>query len=266
MNYQETVKKFVIEGYRNRQTQLITDGKHDFVLKSEKDNFISPPEGFRCHRWAGSLKSSQAFAYNVFSGIKDPSLQFEFPMEVFDRPAQVDVKIENKETKTIELFEVKMFEFIQKGTIKFKDRYYIETEYKKRSNIANPFKEFISTVVKTFDGKRIYGEGIKQLCSHLLGILNTLEKTDYEDKKFKLYSFCFDNPFTPKFEKDLQNYKETLDKFKLLMDKFLKEIEVDSRIEYYGFLSSYEYIKKNKILLGEDNYNYVMKRYFFNLD
>lgn len=110
MNYKEEIENFVITGFKNNSTPLITDNNHNFVLQDKTENFITrPPKKFKYHRWAGSLKSSQAFAYNVFSGINKPSLQFEFPMEVFDREAQIDVMFEDLNSQTIELLEVKSF-------------------------------------------------------------------------------------------------------------------------------------------------------------
>lgn len=261
MSFKNDIEKFVIGGYKKISEKLIIE-KHDFVLKDEKDNFISlPPNGFKYHMWASSLKSSQAFAYNVFSGVKNASLQFEFEMEVFNRAAQIDVKLED--SKTIELFEVKAFEICNLGInkIKFEDKYFDKTRYK-NSEISEQFMQFLNVVIQKFENKRIYGGGIKQLCSHLLGIINIIDKPEYKNKTFKLYSFCFDDSFTAKFEKNIENYKETLRTFKILVDEFLKDIKLDTRVEYFGFLSAKEYIKKNEKLLGNENYNYVMKRYF----
>ncbi|NEW82826.1 MAG: hypothetical protein GZ094_10740 [Mariniphaga sp.] len=265
MNNRDEIIKFVVKGFKNIKSQLITDDIHSFVLKNTKDNFISSaPKDFKYHRWAGSLKSSQAFAYNVFSGVNNPTLQFEFPMEVFDRDAQIDVMIENVEFKTIELFEVKAFEIcnLGKNKIEFEQKYFTKNLYK-RSDIADQFIEFLNAVIKNFENQKIYGGGIKQLCSHLLGIINIMDKPDYENKNFKLYSFCFDNPLSDKVELDINNYKETLKIYKNLVDEFLKVIKVDVRVEYCGFLSANEYIIKNENLLGKENCNYVMKRYFY---
>jgi len=260
MNYKEEIEKFVIDGFEEINPNP-TYSK-PFVLKKRKDNFVTEPQkGFEYHRWARSLKSSQAFAYNIFSGVVNSGLMFEFHMKVFDTDAQIDVKIEKEQT--IELFEVKAFEIVKMEDIEFKEKYFTKTKYK-RVDIAEPFIKFIKTVIKFFEkeGQKIYGGGIKQLCSHLLGILNTMNELGYENKNFKLYSLCFDNPFTPKFERDLINYKNTLSKFKKLVDDFLIELNVDSRIEYFGFLSAREYIKENKEFLGKRNYDYVSKRYF----
>ena len=260
MNYKEEIEKFVIDGYEmiNSDPAYIKP----FVLKNKKDNFITEPQkDFEYHRWASSLKSSQAFAYNIFSGVQNNGLVFEFHMPVFDTDAQLDVKIENGQT--IELFEVKAFEIIKMENVEFKEKYFSKTEYK-RKDIAEPFIKFLETVIEFFkqENEKIYGGGVKQLCSHLLGILNTMNEPGYENKKFKLYSLCFDNLFSSRFEQDLINYKNTLSKFKELVDKFLIDINVDSRIEYLGFLSAQEYISKNKKLLGKRNYDYVLKRYF----
>lgn len=260
MNYKKEIEKFVIDGFEKISPNPTYP--KSFVLKNRKDNFVTEPQkGFEYHRWASSLKSSQAFAYNIFSGVVNSGLMFEFHMKVFDTDAQIDVKIEKEQT--IELFEVKAFEIVKMEDIEFKEKYFTKTEYK-RVDIAEPFIKFIKTVIKFFEqeGQKIYGGGIKQLCSHLLGILNTMNEPGYENKNFKLYSLCFDNPFLPKFERDLINYKNTLSKFKKLVDDFLIELNVDSRIEYFGFLSAREYIKENKEFLGKRNYDYVLKRYF----
>lgn len=143
----------------------------------------------------------------------------------------------------------------------FEDKYFTATLYK-RSDTAEQFIEFLNTVIKKFEDQKVYGGGIKQLCSHLLGIINTMDKPYYLNKKFKLYSFCLDNPFSNKFEQNVNNYKETLTTFKNLVDEFLKDLKVNERVEYCGFLSASEYINKNEKLLGKENYDYVMKRYF----
>ena len=265
MNYKEEIENFVVMGFKNNKIPLTTKAKYNSVLQNRAENFIiRPPKNFNYHRWAGSLKSSQAFAYNVFSGMNNPSLQFEFPMEAFDRAAQIDVMFEDLNSQTIELFEVKAFEINSLGVDKilFEEKYFTKTQYK-RSDIAEKFIEFLKIVIKYFENQKIYGGGIKQLCSHLLGIINTMDKPKYVGKKFKLYSFCLDNPFSNKFEQNINNYKETLSVFKNLVDEFLKDIKVNERIEYCGFLSASEYINKNEKLLGKENYDYVMKRYFF---
>jgi hypothetical protein len=132
-----------------------------------------------------------------------------------------------------------------------------------RKDIANKYFKFKEDVLKEFEGQRIYGGGIKQLCSHLLGIINIVNDHQYTNTKFKLYSFCFDYHFSDKFKLYLENYKSATTTFKRLADSFLKDINENERIEYCGFLSAKEYIEKNKIMLGE-NYEYVMNRYFKN--
>jgi len=265
MNYNEEIENFVVKGFKNSNISLVTDNKHNFVLENKTKNFITPPsKGFKYHRWAGSLKSSQAFAYNVFSGVNNKTLEFEFPMLVFDLDAQIDVKFNNEETNTIELFEVKAFEIIQlgKNKLKFKEKYFDKTQYRHPA-ISDPFIKFLKMVINSFDDQRIYGGGVKQLCSHLLGIINIMDDSKYVNKKFKLYSFCFDNSFSTRFEQDLTNYKQTIVKFKKIVDEFLKDIKVDERIEYCGFLSASEYVNKNQELLGKENFDYVMRRYFY---
>jgi GR25 family glycosyltransferase involved in LPS biosynthesis len=186
-------------------------------------------------------------------------------MQVFDKPAQMDVMFENTSSNIIELFEVKAFEinYIQKNKIIFKEKYLNKSYYIINPEIAEPFINFIQKVIRTFHDKPIYGSGIKQLCSHLLGILNVMNYPENNSKKFKLYSLCLDHPFHKKFENNLINYKETLAVFKAEVDEFLKQQNLDQRIEFYGYLPASEYIKQNEELLGKDNFNYIMKRYFF---
>lgn len=261
MSYKEKIEEFVIDGYEKINSHPVYN--NSFVLKNRKDNFITEPhKGFKYHRWASSLKSSQAFAYNIFSGVENSELIFEFHMRVFNKDAQIDVKLEREQT--IELFEVKAFEIIKMEDIVFEEKYFTKTEYK-RPDIAEPFIEFLKKVLGFFDkeNQKIYGGGIKQLCSHLLGILNTMNNPEYKNKNFKLYSLCFDNSFSQEFERDLTNYNNALIKFKKLVDEFLIKINVNSRIEYFGFLSAKEYIMNNKDLLGNKNYDYVLKRYFY---
>ncbi|MEZ4978596.1 MAG: hypothetical protein R2772_04795 [Chitinophagales bacterium] len=260
MNYQEEIEDFVIRGFNKVNSE--PGYLKSFVLKNKEDNFINKPSSdFDYHRWANSLKSSQAFAHNIFSGVQNPTLIFEFHMEVFNRDAQIDVKIENE--LTIELFEVKAFEIIKMEEIDFAPKYFNKEEYK-QADLADAFIDFLYDVKNAFakEYNKIYGGGIKQLCSHLLGIINSLDKVEYQRKNFKLYSLCLDNNFTPRFERDLTNYKTTITKFKKLVDAFLKKNNLHLRIEYYGFLSAREYISKNKELLGQKNYDYVMNRYF----
>ena len=263
MSNKNEIEKFVINGYKNNNLNLVTR-KHDFVLNNKIDNFITTPKNdFKYHIWASSLKSSQAFAYNIFSGIKNPTLQFEFSMEAFDRAAQIDVKLENLSSNTIELFEVKAFEICNLGInkIQFDNKYFNIEEYK-RPDIADQFIRFLQAVIRNFENQKIYGSGIKQLCSHLLGIINIIEKPYYKNKVFKLYSFCLDTEFSSKFKDNLDNYKNAIESFKVLVEEFLKEIKLDTKIEYCGYLSATDYINKNREMLGEDNYNYVIKRYF----
>jgi hypothetical protein len=260
MNYKEEIEKFVIKGFENIYPN--PNYEKSFVLKNREDNFITQPKkGFGYHIWASSLKSSQAFAYNIFSGVENAELVFEFHMPVFNQDAQIDVKIEKNQT--IELYEVKAFEITKMEHIEFKEKYFTQAEYK-RPEIAESFIQFLYTVTRFFeqDNQKIYGGGIKQLCSHLLGIINIMNQPIYEGKHFKLYSLCFDNPFTPRFEQDISRYKTTLSKFKRLVDDFLKSIDIDSRVEYCGFLSAREYISGNKEILGKENYEYLANRYF----
>lgn len=262
MRNEELIKEFVIKGYKNTGLPFPTDGLHAYVLNSKEANFITKPINLKYHRWAASLKSSQAFAYNFFSGSKD--VQFEFELPVFDRPAQIDVKFEDSLSKTINLYEVKMFEICHKEKIKFEDKYdNPNSDWGLTEDKIKAFIKFKNDVISEFENKSIYGGGIKQLCSHLLGIMKSVERQENKEFKFKLHSFCYDKAISEKFDKDVVAYKNTLDTFKKYVDAFLKDIDMDSRIEFMGFLSATKYIEENKEFLGKENYYYVMKRYFY---
>lgn len=274
MTYSDKIICFSIKGFEQTGKILKTDGIHKHVLDNKIENFFGPKPSFKFHRWAGSLKSSQAFAYNIFSG--NNNAKFEYDMWALDNDplhkACIDVVIEYP-NDLVNLFEVKMFEFTEsKGTNEIfhtteLQKYFVIENYRWNKQIAQPFISFIQDVKNNFNNQHIYGGGIKQLCCHLLGIINemTIMNGKLVDKNVELYSLCFDNPFIPKFEEDIYNYKETLTKFKSIVDNFLFKIHFDTKVKYLGFTPASDYIKMNEKILGIKNYEYVMKRYFNNL-
>ena len=274
MNYNDKIIDFTIKGFEQTKGGIVTNGIHKHVLNNKLDNFFGKLPDFKFHRWAGSLKSSQAFAYNIFSGVNNAI--FEYDMRALDNnelhKACIDVAIENK-SGIVDMYEVKMFEIagsVGKNQIFHKpeqQKYFCPDNYRWNKKIVEPFISFIQNVRTDFNNQCIYGGGIKQLCCHLLGIINemTIETGRLADKKVELYSLCFDNQFLHQFEKDIENYKKALEQFKHLANIFLQEINIDDRIKYYGFLSANEYIKRNEQLLGKENCDYVKKRYFYNL-
>ncbi len=274
MNYKGEIIDFSIKGFERTGKKLVTNGLHQHVLNNKFDNFFGSQPDIKFHRWAGSLKSSQAFAYNIFSGIENA--KFEYDMWALDNDplhkACIDVAIEDK-NDIVNMYEVKMFEFANSGgknKIFHKpeqQKYFNLDNYKWNKQIAETFISFIQNVRTDFNNQHIYGEGIKQLCCHLLGIINemTIKNGKLIGKKVVLYSLCFDNPFLMEFKKDIENYKEALIQFKCLVDNFLEEIKIDTRVKYYGFWPVSEYINENAKLLGSKNYKYVMNRYFNNI-
>lgn len=274
MSYKDDIIDFSIQGFERTGKKIVTNGIHRHVLKNKLDNFFGPKPDVKFHTWAGSFKSSQAFAYNIFSGIE--YAKFEYDMWALDNDPQhkacIDVVIKDK-NNIVNMYEVKMFEFANssgKNKIFHKpesQKYFYLDNYKWNKQLAEPFISFIQDVRTDFNNQHIYGEGIKQLCCHLLGIINemTIKKGKLIGEKVELYSLCFDNPFLTKFKKDIENYKEALIQFKCIVDEFLKEINIDTRVKYYGFLPVSEYINENAKLLGSKNYEYVMNRYFSNL-
>lgn len=269
MGYNDEIIKFSIRGFEQTGKPLLLNGTHKHVLKNTHENFFGRRPDLKFHRWAGSLKSSQALAYNIFSGI-DHAI-FEYDMWALDTFSQhkacIDVAIED--SGVVRMYEVKMFEIVNsRGKNKIfnkpeQQKYFNPDNYKWNKQIVAPFISFIQSVQIHFRDKPIYGEGLKQLCCHLLGIINEMTKDDGRliGKKVELYSLCFDNPFLPQFEKDLENYKDVLQQFVPLVDRFLKQINMESFIKYHGFLSLQKFLHENGHQLGSGNCNYVANRY-----
>jgi len=258
---EKQIEKYVIDGIKNVKPDVEIKENHTFRLKKTTDNFITcPPALFDFHEYADSLKSSQAFAFNIFSGVK--GVQFEYHMKAHNPDAQIDVMIEDN--SAVHLYEVKFTEFTKFPKIEFKDKYFVEKNYKLDNDVAKKYIAFIEDVREYFNTKneKIYGEGIKQLCSHLLGILNSIENS-FKGKDVKLYSLCFDYPVSDEFNDCVIKYKKVLEQFKKKVDSFLKDVNLDNRMMYCGFVSAKNFIEDKKELLGAANTEYVKGRYFY---
>lgn len=260
MGIEARIKDYVIRQFQLVNKDAIFDEKRNHVLFNKEDNFFNYDHNrlnrSRFHIWAGSLKSSQAFAWNFFYG--NPSAKFEYELKAIDTPAQIDVAIHKDQV--IDLFEVKMYEFIKNKPAKFEDAYFIDNSYPYLCDkIRNKYMEFISEVVIKF-GKEHYGEGLKQLSCHLLGILNESNGKLKNYSKINLYSVCYDFYEDNAFIKKLNLYKQDLSTFKTMTDGFLESLGLSNKIEYHGFLSACElkneYIEKGLISLD------CVKRYF----
>ena len=278
----EESRKFAIKGFEQSVGTHELNGTHGHVLKNKEDNFfdysnfIKKHPALKFHYWAGSLTSSQAFAYNIFSGVTN--VRFEYDMWALSRDkwhkACVDVAIE-KENGVIDMYEVKMFEVVGVGKNKI---FHERPEYLKIENyrcstdeVAKHFKSFIECVNKRFEDRLIYGGGIKQLCCHLLGITNEMTNIKCDkyqqlyNKKVRLYSLCFDHNFNSKqFTQSLESYRKVLSEFSPMVERYLENVKLQDQIEYCEYLGASEYIKKNKEFLGTNNFEYVNKRYFQN--
>lgn len=260
MGMEERIKEYVIRQFQLVNKDAIFDEKRNHVLFNKEDNFFNYDHNrlnrCRFHIWAGSLKSSQAFAWNLFNG--NPSAKFEYELKAIDTPAQIDVVV--KKDKVIDLFEVKMYEFMKNKPAKFKDAYFKDDSYAYLcNNIKKKYMEFISEVVIRF-GKKHYGEGLKQLSCHLLGILNECNGKLKDYSKINLYSVCYDFFEDNSFIKKLNLYKQDLSTFKTMIDSFLESLGLSYKIKYHGFLSASElkneYIEKGLISID------CVKRYF----
>jgi hypothetical protein len=283
------IEEYLIKGFKQRYgdktPEFVPDSRNPLVITNYKaDNFIGPPmphekhKGFAywelgnaCKRYKlddgspkytledGSLRSSQAFAYNIFSNV--PGVEFEVKLRSVNRPAQVDVML--AKDSTANLFEVKALEFLDSNKIDFSETYDHACNY--RTEYAQQHMEFIKRIKSRFnEDTEIYGYGVKQLCCHLLGILQEMNNGELKNfSTIKLYSLCLDEEFSHQFAVRLKKYRETLEAFGELVREYLREIEQDHRIEYCGYIGASDYIREHKVLIGEKNYEYVKNRYFY---
>ncbi len=249
MNFEERTKEFLIKQYeRAFVKKLETDGIHTHVLKNKEDNFFLYNNQLlkrtQFHRWAGSLKSSQAMAYNLFSKLDSATFEYALPALDSKAPAILDVKITCHSGKLIKLYEVKMMEFTTNSKIDFSNRYFDPKEYGDTREIyANEFVAFLREVRHHFKERTVYGSGVKQLCCHLLGIVkHCLYNEPEENVKYKLYSMCFDGWADAKFQEKLHSYKKVLDEFQVLVNAFIKKVSLDEKVEYLGFVGTNSFI------------------------
>jgi len=261
-------RTFAIEGYEKVSGVPKLD-KHRHVLEKKNVNFSSKPSSnFKFHRWSGSVTSSQAFAHNLCSGMEDNGVDVEFEAKFctlnvngkYTPPAQIDVKIVTN--KIVKLYEVKFFEFLKNKKFELKENYYKKESYKNGVDFI-PFIEKVESFINKLSKKNYY-EGIKQLCCHLLGIINSLDST-LKGKNIELYSLCFDNEkVSDEFKKYLGDYKFLLDEFKKIVDKYLHDTGLNSRITFCGYIGASDFIKENRDVIGKKNLDYVKQRYYYN--
>ena len=96
--------------------------------------------------------------------------------------------------------------------------------------------------------------------------MKNYEKSSLSTSKIILYSLCYDYPFVKKYKEDIESYKCATTRFKLLVDKLLIDLELETKIEYHGFVGASEYLDLNKARIGQQNYEYVSKRYFYSIN
>jgi|GEM_PF-3908434 len=156
MSYNQKVINFSIECFKKINNEFVSNGIHQHVLKNKHENFFGTEPKFKFHRWAGSLKSSQAFVYNIFSSI--PDVKFEYDVWALDKnslhKACIDVAIEDK-NNVVSMYEVKMFEIMNCGKNRIfhekeQEKYFSADNYKWNKQISEPFMTFIRDVKSHF--------------------------------------------------------------------------------------------------------------------
>ena len=259
------VEEFLVKGFFNANPK--NNGiRHGYVLNDLRDNLINPKtctlRVCELHEKISSLKSSQAFAYNLFSDV--PNVEFEVKFETLKKspaPAQPDVMVTKDRVVTI--YEVKAFELEHQETGhsltgKFADAYFDPKRYFNQTT-AEHFINFIKSVQEAFkSGPAIYAEGIKQLCCHLLGIVNSLE-TKLKGKDVELFSLCFDNMQNlGEYKGWLEQYKKDLNVFMPIANEMLDNL-TGGRVKYCGYKGAIELLATEHI--GK-NLDYIIKRYY----
>lgn len=266
MNLDKSIKQFVFEGFKKIDVKAGFVQGSSLVLQNAADNFRIPLDPHsKTHRWIASLKSSQAFALNMFNGIDSKNtIEFEVGHKALTTKAQIDVRITDENQQRVELYEVKAFEFITPKKIEFAVSYFNKESYK-GFKYTDAYINFITEVVRVFSENNtvLYGEGIKQLCCHILGILNELD-TQYKGKKIELYSLCLDAKIgNSNYQEMVKNFEAALSKFQSQVNKFLSDLNLSDQIEYKGFLDAYEYFKETITVKDSDANDYLKKRYFY---
>jgi hypothetical protein len=117
--------------------------KRPHELANRNDNFrVSPPKGFKFHRHAACVNSSQAFACNLFA--KFPVVEFELGLWAIDRNAEIDAAVSRG--NIVELYEIKFSEPIRLRSIKFDEKYDNPKNYRSKE-YAPRFIDFIEQVI-----------------------------------------------------------------------------------------------------------------------
>lgn len=252
MNFEDRIKYFLIERYEQSFAKPFKrENAHYHVLEKTEDNFFKYDSNLlhrnQFHRWAGSVKSSQAMAYNLLRNFKN--VKFEYPLPALEEkaPAMLDAFVPDGH-RVNHLYEVKMTEFLANNKISFSERYFDKGAYKDAENaFAEKYISFIKKVQKNFETTPIYGTGIKQLCCHLLGITKKVIGSDPSNNDtYMLYSLCFDGWEDEVFINKLSAYKNALTRFKTHADEFIQEIGLSHRVRYVGFVGTHAFIKENK--------------------
>src|SRR5688500_4367413 len=146
MSYNDEIIEFSVEGYIKTGNPLDLNGIHKHVLKNAHENFFGLRRpNFKFHRWAGSVKSYQALAYNIFSGTDH--VIFEYDMWALDKSSKhkacIDAAIVDNDI--VKMYEVKMFEIVNsRGRNKIfnkpdQQKYFNPNNYKWNQQIAPCF-------------------------------------------------------------------------------------------------------------------------------
>jgi len=303
-----SIRYFLEEGFKRiggKANQL--DG-----LRVKKTNYnLCPPFKIQATAYESTtkdaLRSSEAFAHNIFSGVKNVKFEHGLRLgriytdiigcgESFDTirtsdTTRTDVVLDDG-NGVVDIYEVKMFEYFFKmsnrpifpGFFKVPKEFYAESKKYKldklklhnrnSTKVSESFKSFIEEVTEYFRYRKVYQEGIRQICCQLLGITNEMKKCDAEitkydilhGKKIRWHCLCFDHNFG--YEKhiiSLNKWREALEQMSPMIKNYLKNVNLHRQIKYCGYLGASNFIEKNKDFLGKKNYNYVKKRYFFNI-
>ena len=273
-NTARLLTEFLVDGFLRLPDKNKSSIRTGYKLyeRNQLDNFITePPPGYNFHQYAYSLMSSQAFAYNLMSGIDGIKFEVKFKtLKPYENqpayPAQIDAMI--VQDNTVRLYEVKAFElYAQAMDAIFKgergDRYFEKECYFDPEFASEHFIPFLNAVKDKFCGRTIYASGVKQLCSHLLGIINCLDEERLLGKKVELYALCFDKmKGLGEFEGWLDGYKKDLECFGELANGLLEGYDkTRGKVKFCGYIGAWNFM--NSTSIGNANYDYMKNRYYY---
>lgn len=140
----------------------------------------------------------------TIKGIKYTKVFFEVKNKVFDNPSNIDVLLvsdDNKTGKNLLFLESKLTEYIKGGKLgkinpTYKKYYELLSDFWNNSSIDWDEEEGKDSLCIKAKGKDVqYCEGIKQMISHYIGLLQCPSEKEQDKIKYKEYKKLFEGDY-----------------------------------------------------------------------